>query len=339
MYVEGIDIFGAIRFLQEASRSGKSHIHQCMFPGCEGQAIDSHSQSEGMSLSHIAINGEVMCVANAPEKEFADFSSAAIHTSGIFHAPISRASVFRGFCGTACRNHDKKCFANIEDCLLEVGRYDQVLSFWRRTWAYKIRTMEECCWGQSHLINNLLALNRNRPFLHPIDTISRQIEALKCQYYAHSWDVSFLDDISFEWMAVKGNIRFSDATIYPLIDENEHSEWLRICDAEKRSYHIPSCAFCVVPGDCYSHLILMWRKDEAEFMSRILEIFVSKSPTGVSTVVNRLCFTGSKSFCMSPTFWAELPDVKQDAVKEGWTWPRKQHKVPSIIPAEHCVAI
>ena len=129
MYVESIDISGAIRFVQESSRSGKSHIHHCMFPGCEGQAIDSHSQSEGMALSHIAENGEVVCVANAPEKEFVSFSRTTIHASDVYHPPMSKASVFRGFCGAACKNHDKKCFANIEDCPLGVGRSDQCCRF------------------------------------------------------------------------------------------------------------------------------------------------------------------------------------------------------------------
>ena len=336
MYAENLNIFGAIRFLHDSVQSAKSHAHYCMFPGCEGHAIESHSQSEGMSLSHISENGKVMCVANAPEKEFVTLSRTAIHASAIYLAPISKASTFRGFCGATYENHDKKCFANIEDCPLEVGRPDQVLSFWRRTWAYRIRAMEECCWGPSNLINDLVAINRNRPFVHPADVISRQVEALKRQYYADSWDDRFTDEISFEWIRVKGNIHLSDATIYPLI--NEQCEWLRNCDAKKRSYHIPSCVFCVVPKNDHSDLILMWRKDESEFMGRILDFFVSKSPPAVATVVNRLCFTGSKSFCMEPAFWRALSKEKQDAVIDGWAWPRKQHGEPSIINAEHCAS-
>ena len=305
----------------------RDRTHPCLWPGCDSQAIRSHSQQKRGSLQAISEKGEVYAFKSDIAHIWANNGPV------ISRVAISKASTFPGFCQT----HDTSLFLPIEQGERHAGSKEQADLFFFRAYTYeytrKMRSVDWCCtfFEEGDRLEVPLdyspALNyceENLPFL--------QIEKY---FYIGSFffDPAFKTELCFKWRTIPGNLGCSVSCCFPPIDDKSLLEY---ANAHMNSL-LPMVTFTLVPQANQTHAILGWHHSFSHLVQPIADRLMSQNLSVLECFINECVFTKTEDFCLNPTLWESTPEsVKQQvchAVRhEHYRGPISE--IPTIIRIE-----
>lgn len=303
----------------------RGSCQKCMFPGCGGNAIGSHSQQDNGQLREIAEDQHVIAlrrgVCPAPRQ------SISSHDMGMRPKKIGihKATVFKGFCNF----HDTQLFLPIDTKPLVVDDIKQVYALHLRATSFEL-------WSKRLVVG---VLNTALQESHRDLGIIREMARIHGKFFKADirylwtplWTESPKDMLRWKWSVLDKNIGVSlTSCINPLDDISfpvyMESYYDRSCDEYTHSR--PSFSLTILPVGDKTHVILCWNKTDEMTVSPWVERMSSSKD--MEKLLNECIFCKSEDFCMSPRLWDSLSDPDKERIVDNLN----QHcsdDVPNII--------
>lgn len=309
----------------KAQKTADKASHTCLVPGCSAKAIGSHSQQRNGQLKAIAKNGEVYAVEKNLYKALKKQQQR--YTVRFTRMPISKASVFPGFCS----KHDSEIFSPIERAPLVVGNDSQAALLFLRAHAFEyLQKKRVYIWDKSFVesVGHQLTYDVKRNYEAKMIGISQYLE-LDAPYY---FDTTFkaltsptYDGLKSAWIEIPKNLLVSvSCCVSPLM--HRHIDYM----TDNHNDVQPAVSFSVVPNSKSTHVVVTWLNEHSDLSSWFREAL--NSDKELELLINQCVFGESEDTCISPTIWSKLSAEEKTLVEQAVGYTREL-EMPAPIPA------
>ena len=288
----------------------KKRKFRCMFPGCDCDAIGSHSQQEHGPLHFIAENQHVMAMDRNMQRLLYKSSALAPPELSVRKIGIHEASKFNGF----CNDHDRSVFSIIETTPLICDNADQALAFHRRAVAYEM-------WNKQLVIDLHRAVHNEVGedggfWMSLIPDLEKLLEADKKYAWLPLWDDNADKAFRYHWRRINKNIGVSLASCITPLDDNSFEAYMASCfDAASGEYNHarPFFSLSIVPGDSVTDVVFCWNECNDVNVVPWGERF--RTTSDLALFLNECVFCKSEDYCMRPSLWESLPEDMQRNIR------------------------
>lgn len=287
-------------------------------------AISSHSQHRRGQLKAIAHNGNVYAVEKNLYRALKQRRKK--YTSWFIKMPISKASVFPGYCS----KHDAMIFGPIEKAPLDVGNKEQaVLLFLRANSFEYLQKKSIFTWDNYFLdmVGNQLSAKVRDNYALKMYGIAQYLTYDAPYYFEESFKSLTMNNysgIESAWIEIPKNIQVSvSCCISPLM-------YMHIDYMEENHHEIqPSVTFSVVPNSQTTHVVVTWLKKHSDLASWFHDAL--KDESELKFLINQCIFGESEDTCISPVLWESLSEEERNMVTKAVGFTREL-EVPAPLP-------
>lgn len=313
-----------VRAAGKAQKKTDKKKHRCLVPGCTATAIASHSQQRGGQLNAISHNGEVYAVEKNLYKALK--KGRPKHTSFFTRMPISKASIFPGFCS----KHDSLVFKPIERQPLAIGNLEQAALLFLRAHSFEyLQKKRIFLWNNYFLkdIGGKLSLDLKRTYAAKMKGIHQFLTYDASHYFEVLFSALIAKDFNYiesSWVEIPKNLQVSvSCCMSPLM--HMHTSYME-ANHEKVQ---PAVSFSVVPNSNSTHVTVSWLKEDSHLASWFHEAI--NDPSKVESLINQCIFGESEDTCISPILWEGLSEEERLSISKAVGFTREL-EVPAPLP-------
>lgn len=316
-----------IRAAGKAQKKADATKHICLFPECKENAISSHSQQRGRQLKAISKSGDVYSIERNLYKRMKRKSGRGF--SHFKKTPISKASVFPGFCS----RHDATLFASIEKKELVVGNKLQAALFFLRANSFEyIQKKQAYIWNKYFLgqVGGRLHPEAIENYHLKMRGMLQYLEKDAPYYFEKIFDSVKEKDgstLKTAWVEISKNIMISTSCCFsPLL--HMHIEYM----ISNQDCIQPSVSFSVVPNRDTTHVIVSWLEEHDDIAGWFKDALTDKIE--LELLINQFSFGETEDTCISPELWENLNDCERSLVSRAAGYTRiieKPAPLPRII--------
>lgn len=279
--------------LGKAEKRSNRRKYTCMYPGCESNAIQSHSQQRACQLEAISEDGNVYTLQRnmyQSVKEGGDdpFTSVSIRI----------ASRFKGYCSS----HDTSIFLPIENGRLNVKEPEHNFLLMLRAFSFEMANKR----GMHDYLRYLV--RKIEPLVDGRATEDMELQIQGIEWFLHK-DAPSLRQRLFElhssqdWSAINfnafeidRNLGTSSTTCFSPLGE-AHNEWTNDHFEERQ----PVVFLSVVPGASKTDISFSWLSQIDALCGDFLGLNASDAEFGA--VLNKYILCESEDACIRPSLW------------------------------------
>lgn len=288
-----------------AWRTVVSRARTCFVPGCgETCVINSHSLSASFPLKVIQRKGFVYQLS--PDRG-CDMRRAYQNGRFIQHVSkvaVSRASVFNGFCNF----HDTQEFKHIDVAELKVDDPVVVKELYLRSVSRHMAILEDNVRWVEEV--NRISEHKDPQITNGETDPQLAYESDLRRYWFPLWESRNPDLVKWHWRIIPKILGVSASTLYPMAGDLVGEQWFYNNGAR------PLISLSIIPqGNNVTHVVFAWWYEWDELMQVFAQKLDELSEKEFLGLVNKIVFTKSDGYCISPRVWENLTRDERAAIE------------------------
>lgn len=284
----------------------------CMVPGCQFEAIGSHSQQHNGQLDNIADSqGNVYALLRDKTRSMAGvFFRQEEMLPKMVKVNINQATVFPGY----CNSHDTSVFAEVEKRPLVKDSPGQVLAFHIRGLSY-VNARQRYEFIHTSMIWNKLCQQIGLMLPHQqLFNWRIYVPGDYRMLIAPCFQRDAIKNIRWVWRVINKNIGVSCCSAITPMDDNDADRYVGAStDYGKMRLNRarPFATLNVVPLSDSTHVIVAWHKDINILVKKLADQLASSDIIEFQHALNDVIFNRSEDFTVAPKIWEALSDARR----------------------------